>query len=127
MGNSLEHFGQHFIVGIEKESLSAREVEILKRLSPLGIILFAKNFASENWIENLEKLKEDLIEASGRRNLLLAIDHEGGRVHRFPNTVTHFPYARNYSSRAFDVGVAMGRELRALGFSLNFAPVLDKW
>jgi beta-N-acetylhexosaminidase len=62
---------------------------------------------------------------------LIAIDHEGGRVHRLPRPFTHFPPALTVASRgvttARRVGVAMGRELAAVGIDIDFAPVLDVW
>ncbi|MCB0322228.1 MAG: beta-N-acetylhexosaminidase [Bdellovibrionales bacterium] len=121
------HWGDFFIVGLEGPSLTSREASLLAALSPLGIILFAKNFAddADRWPEILARLIADAKEATGRPSLLVSIDHEGGRVHRFPSRVTRFPYARAWAHQAAAVGRAMGRELHALGFNLNFAPVLD--
>lgn len=60
----------------------------------------------------------------------ISIDHEGGRVLRFSRDFTWFP-SHMALSAADDpalteaVGRAMGEELRAAGFNLNFAPVVD--
>ncbi|MGN0779102.1 MAG: beta-N-acetylhexosaminidase [Aristaeellaceae bacterium] len=60
----------------------------------------------------------------------ISIDHEGGRVFRFAGDYTWFP--SHMALSAVDdpalteaVGRAMGEELRAAGFNLNFAPVVD--
>jgi beta-N-acetylhexosaminidase len=64
---------------------------------------------------------------------LIAIDHEGGLVQRVRAPATHWPPMRTHdgfaepedASIAAQVGLALGRELRALGFDIDFAPVLD--
>lgn len=120
--------GQHFIVGLSGPSLSAEEENLLSVIQPAGIILFKRNiFASTNadWIEKLQQLIAQAKAATGRKNFFVAIDHEGGKVHRFPPPVTHFPEARKWGFASSEVSRVMARELRALSFNLNFSPVLD--
>ena len=120
--------GLHFITGLVGTSLSKHEAELLRQLRPAGIILFARNIeqtASDSWISRLKTLINEAQNAAEREEFFVSIDHEGGRVHRFPPPVTHFPAARNWKDDSFEVGCAMGQELRALGFNLSFAPVLD--
>ena len=64
---------------------------------------------------------------------LVAVDHEGGVVQRVRAPATHWPPMRTHDGfaapedvdMAEQVGLALGRELRALGFDVDFAPVLD--
>jgi len=61
---------------------------------------------------------------------LISVDHEGGRVMRFASDFTWFPSqlalgAIDDEALTEAVGCAMGRELRAAGFSLNLAPTVD--
>jgi beta-N-acetylhexosaminidase len=64
---------------------------------------------------------------------LIAVDHEGGLVQRVRAPATHWPPMRTHdgftppedATVAEQVGRALGRELRALGFDIDFAPVLD--
>lgn len=64
---------------------------------------------------------------------LIAVDHEGGLVQRVRAPATHWPPMRAHdgftppadAALAEQVGLALGRELRALGFDIDFAPVLD--
>lgn len=126
--SALSSLGIHFITGLSGPALLSEEQELLERLQPGGIILFRHNIDAESgqyWPERLQQLIEDTKKACARKNLLVSIDHEGGRVHRLPSPVTHFPPARDYREHAFEVGQAMGRELRSLSVNLNFAPVLD--
>ncbi len=115
--------GQLFLIGFEGRSQTPALKELLTRYHVGGVILFARNISEplQAW-ELLRSLKS--------RELLRAIDHEGGRVQRLSAPVTHFPPALNIgltgSTRiAQDAGFAQARELAALGFNLNFAPVLD--
>lgn len=64
---------------------------------------------------------------------LIAVDQEGGVVQRIREPATRWPPMRAHDALgvpddevlAEQVGTAMGRELRALGFDIDFAPVLD--
>jgi beta-N-acetylhexosaminidase len=90
-----------------------------------GIILFARNCPSLEAVLALT--------AAGRRlgpDVLVMVDHEGGRVHRLPPPFTRFPspatVGRSGDLRlAAAVARAMARELRAAGFDSGLAPVLD--
>lgn len=115
--------GQLFLVGFEGRSQTPALKELIARYHVGGIILFARNISEplQAW---------ELLRSFKSRDLLRAIDHEGGRVQRLPPPVTHFPPARTIgltgsTKIAHDVGLAQARELVALGFNLNFAPVLD--
>lgn len=123
-------FGNHFAIGLQPApTLTDHDRQLLERLSPAGIILFKDNFAHgtpyESWLETLRKLLDDVRACIGRERLLIAIDHEGGRVIRTPAPVTHFAYARHWTDSAGAVGRAMGIELRSLGMNVTFAPVVD--
>jgi len=80
-------------------------------------------------------LNASLREAAGDSAdpLLIAVDQEGGRVQRVKDPVTVWSPMLGLSrvageeglQLATDVGKALGRELAALGFDIDFAPVLD--
>src|SRR6266508_122129 len=90
-----------------------------------GVILFARNCPT---LETVLALT-----AAARRlspDVLVMVDHEGGRVHRLPPPFTRFPppatVGRSGDLRlAAAVARAMARELRAAGFDSGLAPVLD--
>lgn len=98
-----------------------------------GVILFARNFESR---EQLTKLTKQ-IHRLKRPRLLIAVDHEGGRVQRFRNDgFTHLPAMAQLGqlwmkeplramSIATSVGLVLAGELRACGVDLSFTPVLD--
>lgn len=121
--------GQHFIVGLSAPVLSSEDRECLKKLSPLGVILRAHNFDSSakypDWLKTLGSLIDEVSSLTGRAAPIIALDHEGGRVHRTPPPLTHFPAACRYEGKAREVARAMAEELRSLGINLSFAPVAD--
>ena len=107
-----------------------------KRLSnPLvgGVILFSRNFENR---EQLSKLTRQ-IHRLRKPRLLIAVDHEGGRVQRFKTDgFTHLPEMARLGrlwmrdpmramAAATSLGLVMASELRACGVDLSFAPVLD--
>jgi beta-N-acetylhexosaminidase len=97
-----------------------------------GVILFARNFASSAQLRELTASIRAL-----RAALLIAVDHEGGRVQRFrSDEFTPLPPMRTLGERwdadpvaagaaAHAAGVTMARELRAHGVDFSFTPVLD--
>ena len=128
MNEDLSSFGEHFIVGLSGPALLEKERALLAALRPAGIILFRKNIdtrAEDGWLKELRTLVNEARECSRRDAFFVSIDHEGGKVHRFLPPVTQFPAARYWKGESESVGRAMGSELRALGFNLDFAPVLD--
>jgi len=123
---SLPEIGRHFIVGLSGYELLPEEREALSSLQPTGIILFAQNISdSPDWPSRLIDLIEQVRSITGQRKLIVSIDHEGGKVFRLPPPATRFPAAASWAGRTEKVALSMGRELRALGINLSFAPVAD--
>ena len=112
--------------------LAADEREML--LHPLvgGVILFSRNYADAAQLRTLTAAIHGLRQPP----LLIAADHEGGRVQRFRQGFFPLPPCRVYGRR-FDESAAEGRrlaeqggwlmaaELLAVGVDFSFAPVLD--
>jgi beta-N-acetylhexosaminidase len=122
-----EKIGQLFMVGISGEALTPEERSILKSFPVGGFILFGRNCRQS--IELLS-LCRSLWQINEIEPPFIAIDQEGGRIHRLPEPFTHFPAARQIGRggdprSAYFAGLAAGRELALAGINLNFAPVLD--
>jgi beta-N-acetylhexosaminidase len=103
-------------------------------LHPLvgGVILFSRNFES---CEQLQQLTAE-IHALRSPSLIIAVDHEGGRVQRFRKGFTQLPPMRELGlvwdrdhrhalALAREVGFVLAAELRVYGVDLSFTPVLD--
>jgi len=97
-----------------------------------GVILFSRNYADS---EQLTELTRE-IHALRSPALLIAVDHEGGRVQRFREHFTAIPAmgelglawqasAQRARQMAQAVGFVLAAELRAHGIDITFAPVLD--
>ena len=91
-----------------------------------GVTLFRQNAADPATMRALVRALHALDPTAPP---LVAIDHEGGRVHRLSAPFTHFPAAAVVAARGTrtvrEVATAMARELAALEIDLTFAPVLD--
>jgi beta-N-acetylhexosaminidase len=113
-------------------ALSSEEHEQLRHPLVGGVILFTRNYQSP------EQLQQLVAEIHGLRtpHLLVAVDHEGGRVQRFRHGFTELPPAGVFGTiheqdkkrakhLAETCGWLMAAELRSVGIDFSFAPVLD--
>ncbi len=128
------------IIDVAGLALSAIERKRLQHPLVGGVVLFARNWANRAQLSALcEAIKRV------RDDLLIMVDHEGGRVQRFrTDGFTHLPPMRvlgqmwqgdgrsdpqacamRATRTATACGYVMGAELRACGVDLCFAPVLD--
>ena len=130
------------IIDVAGLSLTAADRSRLAHPLVGGVILFGRNWQSREQLTNLcRQIK------SVRRDLLIAVDHEGGRVQRFrTGGFTHLPPmaafgqlwqsapkngegdggpALRATNAATAAGYVLGAELRACGVDLSFTPVLD--
>jgi beta-N-acetylhexosaminidase len=122
-------FGKHFIVEPSGFELTADESRQFERLQPQGILLRTRNFRANDhywsWVQLHRRLLEQVRSVLKHKHLIIAIDHEGGRVVRPPEPITRFPYAAFWANASEQVGEAMATELKSLGVNVNFAPVAD--
>jgi beta-N-acetylhexosaminidase len=133
-GDSLDiKIGQMIMMGIhDRKSLSENDTLIDElRYKIGGIILFEKNIAPENSSEQLKKLIADL-KLKSTIPLFMAIDEEGGKVHRLKEkygfvSMPSAEYLGKLSSTdsTFFYAERLAKELFELGFNLNFAPDVD--
>lgn len=112
--------------------LTAEDKNILCHPLVGGVILFSRNYKNKIQLKNLVKEIKQL------RNpqLIIAVDHEGGRVQRFRDEFTHLPpmrklgeiYQENKSyalSLTTQCGWLLAMELLAVGIDFSFTPVVD--
>lgn len=121
-----ELVGATLVVGLPGTSLTNEVAQHLRAIHAGGFIPFARNFESP---EQFRALVASLNEACGRE-LLMMVDHEGGRVVRFSGGVTAFPDALTVGASQSPAvvhrqGEIEAEELRALGVHVNLAPCVD--
>ncbi len=120
------------MLDIDGMALSPADRDLLREPAVGGVILFARNYESP---EQVADLVAD-IRAVRSPPLIVAVDHEGGRVQRFRQGFSLIPpmrhlghvydrdakEARQLSHKA---GWLVASELRAAGIDLCFAPCVD--
>ena len=115
------------MIDLEGLVISAEEIELLNHPLTGGIIFFSRNYES---VEQLTALIDSVRKAT-KKDLLIAVDHEGGRVQRFRSEFTKLPAiasvakSQNPLKNAFSHGWLMASEIRSMGIDFSFAPVLD--
>ena len=120
------------MVDIAGTELQPHEIDRLMDPMVAGVILFSRNFDS---VEQLQQLTRSIHDLRHPR-LLIAVDHEGGRVQRFKSGFTAIPAMRSLgelhrhdAQRSFEVAEKVGwllaAELLAVGVDFSFAPVVD--
>ncbi len=120
------------MLDIEGLALSPADRDLLREPAVGGVILFTRNF------ESVEQVTDLVSEIRALRSppLLIAVDHEGGRVQRFREGFTSMPAMRHIGreyERDAESGLRVARqagwiiaaELRAAGIDLSFGPCVD--
>ena len=120
------------MVDIAGTELSVEDTRVLAHPLVGSVLLFTRNYTDPRQIAALTAA----IRALRSPHLLIAVDHEGGRVQRFREGFTRLPAAR-LLGRQYDedrrdglalaqsVGWLLAAELRAVGVDFSFAPCAD--
>ncbi|MFA5957837.1 beta-N-acetylhexosaminidase [Hyphomicrobium sp.] len=122
------------IVGLSGLSLTADERRFYRDVQPAGMILFRRNVFDR---AQFARLVDETRAAVGRKDFLVLIDQEGGRVQRLkPPIARALPPAAAFADlyaedpeeakeAAFAVARLTADELRNFGITMNCAPVAD--
>ena len=121
-----KQIGQLLIIGFDGTEMSPPLRSLLTRIQPAGVILFARNIIAA---EQTYKLLKDCQSCVSAR-LFTCVDMEGGPVDRFRNLIGPSPsaadvFAGNDRKLFRKHGNIIGKSCRALGFNVDFAPVVD--
>ena len=122
------------IVSISGPTLTKKEIIIIKKEKPWGIILFKRNISTEKQLVNLiKKIKKIMND----KKYPILIDEEGGRVSRLSNFLNNSLYNQKYFGDIYqknkDIGTkllklyvdSLSNVLRKVGININTSPVLD--
>lgn len=122
------------IVGVSGVSVSKKEYFLFRKHKPLGYIIFTRNI--KNLIQ-LKNLISELRSINHEQNVLIMIDHEGGRVNRFLNLFDQSNYSAKILGNYYQTNKNLfNKEIKKfinfnsnlfkyLGINLVAAPVLD--
>lgn len=119
------------VLDIAGHELQVEEKDILRHPKVGGLILFSRNYESSDQLFDLIRSIREV-----RPELVICVDHEGGRVQRFRDQFTVLPAMQNLGllydqdpqqakTFALEIGWLMAVELLSHDVDLSFAPVLD--
>jgi beta-N-acetylhexosaminidase len=121
------HIGQFSIAGFSGHTIPAELRALAREFDLGGVILFARNVESPHQVAELAAEAQAL---AAELPLWVSVDQEGGRVARLRSPFTEWPPMITLG-RSADEGLAarfaraLASELRAVGITLDYAPVLD--
>ena len=118
--------GQLLIIGFDGTKMTPRLTSLLTRLQPAGVILFARNIKTADQTRRLLHDCQSCVSTP----LFTCVDLEGGTVDRFRDALGPTPsaaevFATGNRELFREHGRVIGENCRALGFNVDFAPVLD--
>ncbi|MNJ91194.1 putative lipoprotein YbbD precursor [compost metagenome] len=123
--------GQHMFIGVSGHALTPDEKKFIVQNNIGGVVLFGRNVADPKQVRELcaeiQSLRHTLPD---KAPFFIGIDNEGGRVARLKAPFTTWPPAKNLGDLdaptvSFHFANRMGRELKAVGINLDFAPCVD--
>ncbi len=126
-----EQIGQVLAIGFDTLTPPQETIDLIQKYHVGNIILFRRNIHDAQQVYELTQYLQRLArEAGHRRPLFIMVDQENGMVRRFGKSLTLFPGnmalgAMNSEQIAYDIALATGRELKALGINMNLAPDVD--
>ncbi len=126
-----EQIGQVLAIGFFEPMPMQETIDLIQKYHVGSIILFRRNIQDTQQVYELTQYLQYLAREAGHRQpLLIMIDQENGMVRRFGQNATIFPGnmalgAIGSEQVAYDIALATGRELKALGINMNLAPDVD--
>jgi beta-N-acetylhexosaminidase len=123
--------GQLIFIGVSGTSLTTDEKKFIVENNIGGITLFGRNVKDPAQVYDLCKEIQSLSsQMADQAPLYIAVDMEGGRVARCKEPFTQWPPLKRLGdldspTLSFEFAEAMGKELHAVGFNVDWAPCLD--
>ena len=124
--NAHLQIGQLLIIGFDGTEISPRLASLLTKIQPAGVTLFARNITGAEQTHTLLRECQKCVATP----LFTCVDLEGGTVDRFRSAIGSAPspaavFATGSRALFRKHGRVIGENCRALGFNVDFAPVLD--
>lgn len=123
-----EKVGQLLMLGFGGTRMDRTIAAFLDDMQPGGVALFSRNIDSPE--QTMALIRDVRAHDPAGVPMFVSVDQEGGNVVRLKKHATILPSAMalgaaNDPDLARRIGQSLGRDLRLLGFNMNFAPVLD--
>lgn len=125
-----EKVGQMLMIGIDEDKLNTQSAKFMQENHIGGVIINGYNVKS---VQQLLTLNNQIKATNAQQDkipIFLSVDEEGGMISRMPPGIKNLPTSKvigdKYSTDlAFKVGDAIGDRVRAFGFNMTMAPVMD--
>ena len=123
------------ITSLSGYNLTNKEIFLLKKFTPWGIILFKRNIKNYKQIKNLIKKIRNVVKD---HRYPILIDEEGGTVSRLSNIINNKQYSQKFFGKIRDTNLLLGTNLyeiylnkicyilKDIGININTVPILDK-
>lgn len=131
----MRNLGSLFFIGISGHRLSEEEKKYIIKNDISGVTLFKRNILNPKQLKQLcAEIKSLAKHTQSKLAIFIAIDMEGGQVHRLSKSdFKSWPAVgtlykgdlKQACLDAFDHGFSMGSYLKSLGINLNWSPCLD--
>ena len=124
-----EKIGQMVIIGLDGYTMDDNTRTMIEDNRVGGFILFGENVkSSDQLLALVNSLKST--NSKNKIPLFISVDQEGGRVNRMPKEIKNLPASKtigevNNGEFSYEIGSILGEEIKAFGFNMDFAPVLD--
>jgi beta-N-acetylhexosaminidase len=121
---------QIFVASAYGAPLNEPTLAFLERYQPGAFVLLPSNIGSPARTAAVVAQAQAALEAAGAPPMFIAVDQEGGIVAHLKDGFTTWPVpallaATGDVNLAYQTGQAVGREMRAVGVTVNLAPVVD--
>lgn len=124
------------IIDLDGCALTSIEKDLLQHEHVGGILLFSKNYSSTSQLKDLTAEIRTVAAQHNKKQLIIMVDHEGGRIWRFNEGFTKIPAPENFGvlyehdatvakQQIFNAAKIIAYELLNCGVDLTLAPVLD--
>jgi len=121
-----KRIGQLMIFGFSSTTPDAHIRELIEGYGVGGVNLLKRNVANATQVKKMAGELQSLTEEAGLPPMFIAVDQEGGEVNRFKFLSEKTAQMEMGSmEEAFGVARRRGGELKNLGITMNFSPVLD--
>jgi len=122
--------GQMLLCGFQGLEPSQEVTDLIMNHSIGGVIYFSRNIQEVKQVYNLSKKLQELALSAEQPPLIISIDQEGGMVARIVEGVSLPPGnmalgATREAEGAYQAAKIVGKEMRALGINMNYAPSVD--
>ena len=123
--------GKLFVIGIPGPEFTPETRELMHDFNPSGVILFSRNIENPIQTGALNHCLQAYARQRMSEGLLIGVDQEGGRVRRLKEPFSWFPPSLEMAgsddpeAAVRDFGTVTAKEIRSIGFNLDFVPVLD--